>query len=138
MKAAIALLDRFHFDSILFPTNFVCFTSGHFGPRVVAHAKEKGTARLALKAMAYDFHFSFGCGSHNLNHGGAEFPAQMIWLWRGYDPARTEETYEMDPSERQRPQRAHPDLHEGPARHAPCFFRRTHCGILQCADTRPQ
>lgn len=52
-EAAIALLDRFHFDSMLFPTNFVCFTSGHFGPRVIAHAKEKGTARLALKAMAY-------------------------------------------------------------------------------------
>jgi len=51
--AALSLLDRFHFDSILFPTNFVCFTSGHFGPRVIAHAKEKGTARLALKAMAY-------------------------------------------------------------------------------------
>ncbi len=52
-EAALSLLDRFHFDSILFPTNFVCFTSGHFGPRVIAHAKEKGTARLALKAMAY-------------------------------------------------------------------------------------
>jgi predicted aldo/keto reductase-like oxidoreductase len=52
-EAALAMLDRFHFDSILFPTNFVCFTSGHFGPRVIAHAKEKGTARLALKAMAY-------------------------------------------------------------------------------------
>ncbi len=51
--AALSMLDRFHFDSILFPTNFVCFTSGHFGPRVLAHAKEKGTARLALKAMAY-------------------------------------------------------------------------------------
>lgn len=52
-EAAISLLDRFHFDSILFPTNFVCFTSGRFGPRVIAHAREKGTARLALKAMAY-------------------------------------------------------------------------------------
>ena len=52
-EAALSLLDRFHFDSILFPTNFVCFTAGHFGPRVIAHAKEKGTARLALKAMAY-------------------------------------------------------------------------------------
>jgi predicted aldo/keto reductase-like oxidoreductase len=52
-EAALSMLDRFHFDSILFPTNFVCFTAGHFGPRVVARAKEKGTARLALKAMAY-------------------------------------------------------------------------------------
>jgi predicted aldo/keto reductase-like oxidoreductase len=52
-EAALAMLDRFHFDSILFPTNLVCFTNGHFGPRVIQHAKEKGTARLALKAMAY-------------------------------------------------------------------------------------
>lgn len=52
-EAAIAMLDQFRFDSILFPTNFVCFTSGHFGPRVIEHAKKKGAARLALKAMAY-------------------------------------------------------------------------------------
>lgn len=52
-EAALSMLDRFHFDSILFPTNFVCFERGRFGPRVIAHAKEKGTARLALKAMAY-------------------------------------------------------------------------------------
>jgi len=52
-EAALSMLDRFHFDSILFPTNFVCFERGHFGPRVIARAKETGTARLALKAMAY-------------------------------------------------------------------------------------
>jgi predicted aldo/keto reductase-like oxidoreductase len=52
-EAALSMLDRFHFDSLLFPTNFICFTSGHFGPRVIAHAKVKGTTRLALKAMAY-------------------------------------------------------------------------------------
>jgi predicted aldo/keto reductase-like oxidoreductase len=51
--AALSLLDRFQFDSILFPTNFVCFTAGNFGPRVIERAREKGAARLALKAMAY-------------------------------------------------------------------------------------
>ncbi|MBF8295973.1 MAG: putative oxidoreductase of the aldo/keto reductase family [Bacteroidetes bacterium] len=52
-EAALAMLDRFSFDSILFPFNIVCSANGHFGPRVMEHAKEKGVARLALKAMAY-------------------------------------------------------------------------------------
>jgi aryl-alcohol dehydrogenase-like predicted oxidoreductase len=51
--AAIAMMDRIRLDSILFPINFVCFAAGNFGPRVVQHAKEKGVARLALKALAH-------------------------------------------------------------------------------------
>ena len=41
-----------NFDSILFPINFATFYEGDFGPRIVAAAKAKGIARLALKAMA--------------------------------------------------------------------------------------
>ena len=52
-SAAIAMMDRLPFDSVLFPFNFVCFSRGDFGPRVLQRAKEKGVARLALKAMAY-------------------------------------------------------------------------------------
>ncbi len=51
-EAAIAMLDRFRLDSVLFPINFVCFSQANFGPRVIAHAKEKGAARLALKSLA--------------------------------------------------------------------------------------
>lgn len=50
---ALALLDRFACDSVLFPLNFVCWAQGDFGPRILQRAKEKGVARLALKAMAY-------------------------------------------------------------------------------------
>ncbi len=57
----------------------------------------------ALKLKGYDFHFSFGKGTHNSGHGAAEFPEEMIWLWRDYDPARTEQTYEIDPSEKGKP-----------------------------------
>ncbi|HEX8836020.1 MAG TPA: alpha/beta hydrolase-fold protein [Candidatus Acidoferrum sp.] len=57
----------------------------------------------ALKAQEYDFHFSFGKGTHNASHGAAEFPAEMIWLWRDYDPAKTEQTYVMDPAEKSKP-----------------------------------
>ncbi|MGC9329966.1 MAG: aldo/keto reductase [Candidatus Hinthialibacter sp.] len=52
-EVALAALDRFDFDSILFPFNFVCWHEGHFGPQVLEKAKAKGAARLALKAMAY-------------------------------------------------------------------------------------
>lgn len=51
--AALALMDAFDFDSVLFPINYVCWAEGTFGPKVVARAKEKGVARLALKALAY-------------------------------------------------------------------------------------
>lgn len=51
-EAATALLDRFEFDSVLFPLNWVCWHQGHFGPSVVERAQEKGAALLALKALA--------------------------------------------------------------------------------------
>jgi enterochelin esterase-like enzyme len=57
----------------------------------------------AVKAKEYDFHFSFGKGTHNPVHGAAEFPAEMIWLWRDYDPAKTEQTYVIEPSEKSKP-----------------------------------
>ena len=52
-EAALALLDRFLFDSVLFPVNFVCYAQGKFGPRVIAKAQETGAARLALKGLAH-------------------------------------------------------------------------------------
>jgi len=51
-EAALALLDRFAFDSILFPFNWVCWHQGRFGPRVLEKAQEKGVGILALKALA--------------------------------------------------------------------------------------
>ena len=57
----------------------------------------------ALKMTKYDFHFSFGKGTHNSAHGAAEFPAEMIWLWRDYDPSKTDQNYEMESSEMAKP-----------------------------------
>lgn len=51
-ETAIALMDRFEFDSILFPMNFVLFSQANFGPQVLEHARKKGMGILALKAMA--------------------------------------------------------------------------------------
>ncbi len=57
----------------------------------------------ALKMKEYDFYFSFGKGTHNPGQGAAEFPEAMIWLWRDYDPAKTEQQFTMDPAEKDRP-----------------------------------
>jgi len=57
----------------------------------------------ALKTRGYDFHFSFGHGTHNTAHGAAEFPREMIWLWRDYDPAQTTQEFTMEPKEVARP-----------------------------------
>lgn len=51
-ETALAAMDRFDFDSILFPTNFVLYYQANFGPQVVERAQQKGVGRLALKAMA--------------------------------------------------------------------------------------
>lgn len=57
----------------------------------------------ALKLKGYDFHFSFGTGPHTAGEGGAEFAAEMIWLWRGYDPAKTVETFVQEAAEAGKP-----------------------------------
>jgi aryl-alcohol dehydrogenase-like predicted oxidoreductase len=51
-EAAVALLDGFEFDSILFPFNWVCWHQGHFGPRALEKAQEAGVGILALKSLA--------------------------------------------------------------------------------------
>jgi aryl-alcohol dehydrogenase-like predicted oxidoreductase len=51
-EAALALMDRFEFDTILFPFNWVCWHQGKFGPRVLEKAHEKGMGILALKSLA--------------------------------------------------------------------------------------
>ncbi|MGA2729481.1 MAG: alpha/beta hydrolase-fold protein [Terracidiphilus sp.] len=57
----------------------------------------------SLKTRGYDFHFSFGKGTHNSGHGAAEFPEEMMWLWRDYDAAKTEQEFMADPEEKDRP-----------------------------------
>jgi len=57
----------------------------------------------SLKMREYDFHFSWGGGSHNAAHGNSELPEELTWLWRDYDPAKTEQIYQMDPEEKAKP-----------------------------------
>jgi aryl-alcohol dehydrogenase-like predicted oxidoreductase len=50
-RAALELLERFPFDSVLFPLNWVTWHQGRFGPRVVEAATLRGAGILALKSL---------------------------------------------------------------------------------------
>ena len=52
-EAAHAAMDRFGFDSILFPLSFTAWIKGKFGPSVYKRAKKAGMGVLALKAMMH-------------------------------------------------------------------------------------
>ena len=52
VEAALAAMDRYDFDSILFPLNFTTFHKGRFGPTVIEKAQAKGVSILALKMLA--------------------------------------------------------------------------------------
>jgi aryl-alcohol dehydrogenase-like predicted oxidoreductase len=51
-ETALAALDRYNFDTILFPVNWVLFTQAQFGPKILKKALQKQMGVLALKAMA--------------------------------------------------------------------------------------
>ena len=57
----------------------------------------------SLKMREYDYYFRFGNAAHNGAQGAAEAPEALAWLWRDYDPAKTEQTYVMDPAEKTKP-----------------------------------
>jgi aryl-alcohol dehydrogenase-like predicted oxidoreductase len=52
VEVALAALDRYHFDTILFPINFVLFSQAKFGPQVLERARQKEMGIMALKGMA--------------------------------------------------------------------------------------
>ena len=52
-EAAHAAMDRFDFDSILFPLSFPLWIKAKFGPSVYKRAKKAGMGIMALKAMAH-------------------------------------------------------------------------------------
>ena len=51
-EAAVLALQKFPFDSVLFPFNYTTYYQAGFGPQVMEAAIQRGAARLALKAMA--------------------------------------------------------------------------------------
>jgi enterochelin esterase family protein len=57
----------------------------------------------ALKLNGYDFRFRFGEGHHSLGESALDLPESLAWLWRDYDPERTEQVFEQDAAEREQP-----------------------------------
>jgi aryl-alcohol dehydrogenase-like predicted oxidoreductase len=66
--AALRLMDALELDSVLFPVNANAWENGGFGPQIMAKAKSKGMARLALKALA------FGQWPANLKESDRKYP----------------------------------------------------------------
>jgi predicted aldo/keto reductase-like oxidoreductase len=52
VEASLAMMDRYDFDTILYPVNYVTWYAGDFGAQVLERAKQKNMGILALKAMA--------------------------------------------------------------------------------------
>lgn len=52
VEAALAAMDRYDFDSVLFPVNFASYLKNGWGSKIMEKAQAKGVARLALKALA--------------------------------------------------------------------------------------
>jgi predicted aldo/keto reductase-like oxidoreductase len=52
VDAALLAMQKYEFDTVMFPLNFACWHAGDFGPQIYAKAVEKNMGVLALKAMA--------------------------------------------------------------------------------------
>jgi len=57
----------------------------------------------SLKMREYDFHFRFGLATHDSAQAAIDLPESLAWLWRGYDPSKTSEEFQMDPAEKDKP-----------------------------------
>jgi aryl-alcohol dehydrogenase-like predicted oxidoreductase len=52
VETAVAAMERYPFDTVLFPINWVLVSQANFGPQVIQKAQEKGVGVLAIKSMA--------------------------------------------------------------------------------------
>jgi len=57
----------------------------------------------SLKLREYDFHFRFGTAAHGGAQAALDLPESLTWLWRGYDPSKTSQDFQMDPAEKEKP-----------------------------------
>jgi enterochelin esterase family protein len=57
----------------------------------------------SLKLREYDFHFRFGTAAHGGAQAALDLPESLAWLWRGYDPKKTSQEFQMDPAEKEKP-----------------------------------
>ena len=50
--AALMMLDKFDFDTVLFPVSIVCWLDNNFGSKIIPKARERDMGILALKSLA--------------------------------------------------------------------------------------
>ena len=51
-ECALAALERYPFDSVLFPVNYCTWFAGNYGHKTMQRAMDKGAARMAIKGLA--------------------------------------------------------------------------------------
>ncbi|MGA9062105.1 MAG: aldo/keto reductase [Terracidiphilus sp.] len=52
VETALAAMDRYNFDTVLFPLNWVLVSQANFGMQILSRAREKQMGILCLKSMA--------------------------------------------------------------------------------------
>jgi enterochelin esterase-like enzyme len=57
----------------------------------------------SLKLKDYDFHFRFGTAAHGGAQISLDLPESLTWLWRDYDPKKTSQEFQIEPSEKAKP-----------------------------------
>ncbi len=82
VEAALAAMDRFDFDTVLFPLNFATWFKGDFGPQVVEKAHSKGMGILALKA-----------GARGKVAEGEKKPFEKCWYEPLTDPEQIKQSF---------------------------------------------
>lgn len=51
VEAALAAMNRYDFDSVMFPLNYASFHKGNFGPSIVQLAKQKNVTAISIKSL---------------------------------------------------------------------------------------
>src|SRR5262245_17252182 len=57
----------------------------------------------SLKLCEYDFHFRFGTAVHGGAQASPDLPGSLAWLWRDYNPKKSSEEFQIEPSEKEKP-----------------------------------
>ncbi len=80
VEAAMLAMEKYDFDTAMFPINFACWNAGDFGPQIYEKALSRNMGIIALKAMAL-----------TSNKPGQEKYDKNVW----YQPVTDEETTKL-------------------------------------------
>ncbi len=78
-ETAMAAMERYNFDTVLFPLNWVLYTQAEFGPQILKKAQEKGDGHPGAEGHGED---GMGCGPE-AEPSGAEVLVSAGGISRG-------------------------------------------------------